>query len=92
VIILDGQIRSITTQPLDTDSAVHQAVASRQDLIDLPLAARSCDLMQTSLPDGPNPGPGRAVFYLVSGNAGGVEGSLGTNSAGVVRTNTNPCP
>src|SRR6266852_3464839 len=41
VIILDGQIRSITTQPLDTDSAVHQAVASRQDLIDLPLAARS---------------------------------------------------
>lgn len=32
---------SITTQPLDTASAVHQAVISRQDLASIPLAARS---------------------------------------------------
>jgi Carboxypeptidase regulatory-like domain/TonB dependent receptor len=32
---------SITTQPLDTASAVHQAVISRQDLETIPLAARS---------------------------------------------------
>jgi hypothetical protein len=35
---------------------------------------------------------GEAVFYLVSSDNGMVEGSLGRNSAGVERTNDNPCP
>ncbi len=35
---------------------------------------------------------GTAAFYLVTGMAGSIESSLGTNSSGVPRTNTNPCP
>ena len=31
-------------------------------------------------------------FALVTGVTGGVEGSLGTNSAGSSRPNSNPCP
>jgi Carboxypeptidase regulatory-like domain/TonB dependent receptor len=36
-----GQASSIATQPIDTASAVHQAVVTRQDLETIPLAARS---------------------------------------------------
>jgi len=36
-----GQISSITTQPLETSSAVHQAVITSHDLDAIPLAARS---------------------------------------------------
>jgi len=37
--------------------------------------------------------PGSSAFYLVTGvTAGGVESSLGTNSAGTTRPNTAPCP
>lgn len=35
---------------------------------------------------------GDVEFSLVTGVTGGVEGSLGTNSAGATRPNTNPCP
>jgi len=38
------------------------------------------------------PSPGEVAFNLVTGKAGGVESSLGTNSAGVPRANANPCP
>jgi hypothetical protein len=31
-------------------------------------------------------------FDLIAGVAGGVEGTLGQDSAGVERQNTNPCP
>ena len=40
-ISVEGQPSSITTQPLDTDTAVHQAVITQRDLETLPLAARS---------------------------------------------------
>jgi hypothetical protein len=40
-IILDGQVRSITTQSIDPASTVHQAVIFQQDLQTIPLAARS---------------------------------------------------
>ncbi|MGB8474623.1 MAG: carboxypeptidase regulatory-like domain-containing protein [Candidatus Acidiferrum sp.] len=36
-----GQASSITTQPLDSASAIHQAVITAQDLVTIPLAARS---------------------------------------------------
>ncbi|HXU11311.1 MAG TPA: putative metal-binding motif-containing protein, partial [Candidatus Binatia bacterium] len=62
-----------------------------QDPAAVPLAARYCDLPDTSLADDPPP-RGQAVFYLVTGNIGGVEGSLGKNSAGAERPNANPCP
>jgi hypothetical protein len=38
---VQGQISSITTQPIDLVSVVHQGVVSSQDLQTLPLAARS---------------------------------------------------
>jgi hypothetical protein len=38
---VEGQASSITTQPIDTASAVHQAVVTAQDLETIPLAARS---------------------------------------------------
>jgi hypothetical protein len=58
----------------------------------VPLASRQCGLATPSATDGFNPGRGRAVFYLVTGVAGGTEGTLGTDSAGNVRVNSYPCP
>lgn len=40
-VVVQTGTESITTQPLDTASAVHQAVISLQDLQTIPLAARS---------------------------------------------------
>ena len=40
-VLVKGTAESITTEPLDTASAVHQAVVYRQDLQHIPLAARS---------------------------------------------------
>jgi hypothetical protein len=40
-VMVRGQASSITTQPLDLASAVHQAAITRQDLETIPLAARS---------------------------------------------------
>ena len=57
-----------------------------------PLAMRWCALPQPGLSDPARPQAGRSAFYLVSGTAGGVEGSLGTTSAGLPRPNANPCP
>ena len=58
----------------------------------VPSASRQCGLATPSATDGFNPGRGQAVFYLVTGIAGGIEGSLGTDSAGTERINSNPCP
>jgi len=35
---------------------------------------------------------GKAVFFMVTGVADGKESSLGTNTAGAERPNSNPCP
>ena len=40
-VTVKGQSSSITTEPVDVASAVHQGVIGRQDLQNLPLAARS---------------------------------------------------
>ena len=40
-VSVQGQASSIATQPIDTTSAVHQAVVTAQDLETIPLAARS---------------------------------------------------
>ncbi len=40
-VSVEAQSSSITTQPIDLTSAVHQGIASRADLQTLPLAARS---------------------------------------------------
>jgi len=40
-VVVNAAAQSVTTEPLDTSSAVHQAVIYRQDLEAIPLAARS---------------------------------------------------
>jgi hypothetical protein len=40
-VVVNAQAQSITTEPLDTASAVHQVVIYQQDLQTIPLAARS---------------------------------------------------
>ena len=45
-----------------------------------------------SIPDAPYLAAGRVKFSLVTGVTVGVEWSLGKNSAGAERANTNPCP
>ena len=57
-----------------------------------PLAIRYCALSTNSVDDTTPPPAGKLKFMLVTGVAGGVESSLGTNSAGVPRANANPCP
>ncbi len=57
-----------------------------------PLAARDCGLSDPYVADLDIPAPGVVAFNLVTGIAGGVESSLGMNSAGMPRTNANPCP
>jgi Putative metal-binding motif len=55
------------------------------------LASRQCGLTDPWALDGDDPAPGKAAFFLTTGVFGG-ESSLGTNSAGQVRPNANPCP
>src|SRR5579859_3490495 len=40
-VIITGEASSITAQPIDTTSAVHQSAISAQDLAEIPLASRS---------------------------------------------------
>ncbi len=63
-----------------------------QDPQAVPLAGRACDLFDPYAMDDSNPALGQGVFHLVTGNAGGIESSLGTDSQGAERPNTNPCP
>ena len=63
-----------------------------QDPATVPLASRTCGTVASAAADPVVPPTGQGVFYLVTGTHNGVEGTLGTNSAGVTRPNTNPCP
>lgn len=57
-----------------------------------PLAERWCGLTATTTIDTDAPGGAHQVtFYLVTGVAAGVEGDLGTDSAGTPRPNEHPC-
>jgi hypothetical protein len=66
-----------------------------QDPATVPLAQRSCEVAGDAVRDDAALAPGQGVFYFVSGNFfdGYVtnEGSLGTDSTGWQRPNTNPC-
>ncbi|HXU12806.1 MAG TPA: thrombospondin type 3 repeat-containing protein [Candidatus Binatia bacterium] len=64
-----------------------------QDPILAPQSAQFCDVVQSAEPfsDTVQPAAGEALFYLVTGNRGGVESSLGKDSAGFERPNTFPC-
>jgi hypothetical protein len=56
------------------------------------LAERHCGLVDPWVEDFASVAVGKVKFSLVTGVAGAVESSLGTNSAGMPRANTNPCP
>jgi N-acetylneuraminic acid mutarotase len=57
-----------------------------------PLASRSCGVAGPFVSDPIVPAAGQVEFSLVTGVTGGVEGPLGSNSAGEPRQNANPCP
>ncbi|HYV85559.1 MAG TPA: MopE-related protein [Patescibacteria group bacterium] len=63
-----------------------------QDPATVPMAMHACGLFTPSMTDTLSPPRGQALFFLVTGVHNGVEGSLGTNSAGTERPNDNPCP
>jgi hypothetical protein len=63
-----------------------------QDPALVPLAGKTCGVNSDDLIDPVALQPGQAVFYLVTGNGATGESSLGTDSNGVPRTNTHPCP
>jgi Putative metal-binding motif len=63
-----------------------------QDPAKVPVAMQACDLATPAIPDTLTPARGQAFIFLVTGVHSGIEGSLGTNSAGVERPNDNPCP
>jgi hypothetical protein len=70
---------------LRATGAYTQAVGSNA------LADRRCDLDGPSLADESDLLPGQVAFFLVSGNAGGSEGDLGTDGDGFPRPNQSPC-
>jgi hypothetical protein len=63
-----------------------------QDPSAVPLAAQGCGTTEASLQDHVVPPLGEGLFYLLTGTHNGIESTLGTNSAGLTRPNTNPCP
>jgi hypothetical protein len=73
-------------------AVLRQSGLYTQDPSAVPLARRDCGLPGTQLSDPLALATGQAIFWLVTGNGPGGESSLGTNSAGQPRPNTNPCP
>ena len=63
-----------------------------QDPGSVPNTARFCDVSASPLADPFIPPTGKLVFYLVSGNKGTMEGTLGRKSNGEERSNAHPCP
>jgi hypothetical protein len=57
-----------------------------------PNAVRACGVPTGHFAAFGVPAVGTPAFQLVTGLQGGVEGSLGTNSQGMERTNGSPCP
>jgi N-acetylneuraminic acid mutarotase len=57
-----------------------------------PSAEQICGVQDDFVADSATPGSGEVVFTLVTGVQGVSEWSLGTNSAGAPRPNSNPCP
>jgi len=63
-----------------------------QDPAAVPSAARFCGIQQSALDDPFLPAAGQVIFYLTTTGTGSTETSLGTDSNGVERPNTRPCP
>jgi hypothetical protein len=76
----------ISTTVLKSTGVYTEAIGSN------PLAGRQCGLAVPWADDPDAPTEGKVKYSLVTGVTGGVEGTLGTNSEGQERPNTNPCP
>jgi hypothetical protein len=63
-----------------------------QDPALVPVARADCDLPDLFTLDVDDPAPGTVRLWLVSGQQGSNERSLGEDSDGVPRPNDNPCP
>ena len=63
-----------------------------QDTGAVELALRECDITDPWFNDLDAVPAGSVVFYLATGDAAGVENSLGTTSEGLERLNSNACP
>jgi len=55
------------------------------------LASQECTLSDPWAVD-TDPQVGDCAFYLVTGEASGLESTLGEDSAGITRANSYPCP
>jgi len=66
--------------------------AYTQDPGSNPLAGRYCALAGPALEDTVLPSPGKTRFYLATGVDAQGEQTLGSDSAGLPRPNTHPCP
>jgi len=73
-------------------AVLQQTGVYTQDPAAVPLAGRNCGVVNAWVVDGDDPPSGKGVFFLVTGNGTGGESSLGTTSAGLPRSNSNPCP
>jgi hypothetical protein len=64
-----------------------------QDPLEEPMANRFCGLLSQDLPfsDPHVPPTGTVVFYVVTVSLNGWEGTLGTDSTGLTRSNDAPC-
>jgi hypothetical protein len=63
-----------------------------QDPDSVPLARADCRLHDPWATDTEPPLPGQVATFLVTGNAGGLEADLGSDSSGAPRPNDHPCP
>ncbi len=83
-ITLDGT-GSITTQPMDTTSAVHQAVITAQDLDTIPLAARSfaniAYLAPGTAPVEPSDPTKARITAVSTGGSSGLNNDLSVDGA-----------
>ena len=68
-------------------SGVYTQVPGSGDLV-----GRSCNLSDPSWSETGTIDPGAVAFFMTTGVSSGVEGGLGTDSAGSNRPNDNPCP
>jgi hypothetical protein len=63
-----------------------------QDPVAVPMAGSNCDMAVTNWQDSVTLSVGEIVYYLATGESGGVESGLDADSSGTPRPNANPCP
>lgn len=89
----DGELGYTTWNAYKGDLALLRAAGIYTQQPGPPEMARCFrDLTDPWVDDGTAPDPLLAAFYLITGNTGAAESSLGEDSEGFTRPNDNPCP